>query len=349
MLSLLRGVKKAQATKPSNIRKLNPAERINLYEVLADRADQGAFAEGIEKLALLYQSRKGKSSAFKAALYHHIRATSSRKGQQIATSLSGLIPDDEKTTITTMESAGRLADGFKRARVQVEESIARRKQISAMLIPIIFYALSLYGVIKVMGTMVLPIMVKDGSSNALIILGSNIEAIGFALIAMIVAAYFYLAKAIPHGDPTGSIRKFLDNYVPPWSLFKIFSSIAFLEGFAVMKEADKSDKEAFIVLRSASNSLWYRSCINRMMENLRNPQYTALANNPIFSLEANDNILSMGSSISPDYLLRLAESEKERADKLIGITSNIIKYTTMALIVAVLYQVFVSYIEGLSF
>lgn len=239
---------------------INKEWRIDLYEVLAERLDNGiTLKESLQKLYERSRERKPKSSQ---TMLLKSMIDKLESGDLMSDALAAYVPEAERMLIAAGETSGTLVKdlGLVIELIKVN-SLLRSKIAKGVTSPLLMIGL-VYAFFIWMGVSLIPKFEKTSNPANWHGLAAQMRAVAsfstsywsvlFPVILAAIALVIYLR--LPYG--TGKLRIMLDK-IPPWSFYKLLQGGGWLMSFASLVSAGMTHETALTMI-SDNAKPWLR-------------------------------------------------------------------------------------------
>lgn len=199
------------------------------------------------------------------------------QGKHFATGLRRFVPESEAEIILATERKGDLAKGFAQAAYLASKQAELKAKVVSSLMGPAFTIVALLGLLAMMGGMVgaeiLTIVDKsylNTLQRTLFATGGFIYGYWWLIILMIGAVCWLAAQSMTRFPHTGSIRRFVDKRVPPWSIYNAVQGASMLAAISSMMSAGTPVGEAIDFIRKGARKNHYvRNACEMMVERLK--------------------------------------------------------------------------------
>lgn len=274
----------------------------------------------------------------------------------ISTALKKYVRDDEYQLITNGEISGDLAGGLVQASKIVK---SRSEMIMTLITSMIYPSLLIIGCLANMYMVyrnIMPIFrsvaPEERWTTSMRIL-TDISGFfinnGFYLSAFCILLFFVIRFSLPRY--TGPGRQYLD-YIPPWSLYKIFNGVSYLFNMAAMLNIDIPVAKALEGLEEKSNkNNWLQERIKEIRRYVLLGQSLAMAmkncgydfpseqciNKLLLHSEKSDNAQMM--SEYADKWLEEAKGKVKKTGVIITVLSVLMVFAFVVMMLSSIYSI----------
>lgn len=240
--------------------------RLEIYTMLVDLLrDSVPLYDGLGKIYHEGQGVYGKSFVKAVgAIQERMRDNSS-----LALAMEGLIPAKEVSMIHVAENSGRLADGLENIKkLLIEFDEIRSKIISAMIVPVIMFAVTLVVIggyaTNVFPTFIsfLPVVRWPGSTRMLYEFGNNLAG-GLWLHILVGIAIAVFLISVASRTVTGNIRNNVLDKIVPFNYVREVEASLFLSNMSSLLDSKVPFNDGLKLLGDTRNR-WLRWHIKQM-------------------------------------------------------------------------------------
>lgn len=243
-------------------------ERINLYKKLkAFTEEEFPVYDSLVKFKTRFEKKKDYKAKIIEAWLDHMKY-----GNSFSSSIKGWVPESELNLISSGEEGKGIESGLSEA-IKFAESSKKIKStiISGATYPLILFVV-IMGFIAMFSLKMAPPYLQFLPIERWPSLGADFYYVSKAVVDywyMVLLVFcissFFIAKTIPTW--TGRVREILDN-VPPWSVYKVYQSSAFLISLASMMQSGTPLNEALNKIQK-TNGRWVGRYVEKMSKNLK--------------------------------------------------------------------------------
>ena len=248
--------------------KLNLTKRINIYERLKSYTEE-EFP--VYESLIKFKARYDKKKDFRGKIIANW-LESMNNGLSFSQAIEGWVPDAELNLIASGEEGSGIEKGLGEA-ISFGNSAQKIKStiITGITYPVVLL-LVVGGFVAMFSVKLAPTYLSMLPLEEWPSLGQNFYAFSkfivdywYMVFAGIGVSSYIMMKTI--GNWTGPIRNIFD-YVPPWSVYKVYQSSAFLISLASMMQSGTPLNDALKRIKNTS-SPWLQIYVEDMMKNLR--------------------------------------------------------------------------------
>lgn len=248
-------------------------QRRDFYDDVRRFVDAGlAPYTVVEKMVSIYRGRR--RLRWKVTLLSRV-SSRMREGQSFAEAMTRFIPPEEAALLEAGEKTGTFIEALTKLVYLCEKRREARAAIISNLTPplIILCAATviLYFILKMVISEAIPLIPADKLSRLMIApiyigFGQFVMAYGIWIVLGLVATIIAIAYRLPRATPVG-LRARLDDYLPPWSLYRRLQSAFVLTTAAAMLAAGMPFKAAVSTMRRTSRG-WLAAHLRRIEQGL---------------------------------------------------------------------------------
>jgi toxin co-regulated pilus biosynthesis protein E len=247
---------------------MSPSLRAEFYEMLSALvADGKPLDASIRELKERYVAKKRPMAGM---LVHWLSTLD--EGKSFGEAVKGYAADTEATIIAATDKSGALAEGFKMAagvaRAGAEIRSAVMNEMRGPLIQLaVLFAVMLFFSIKIAPSLTgsIPMWAFDDNQRALFQLTDSVARYWFYAVPVMVAVVAGVIYSVPRY--TGALRPYL-NKIPPWSIYRTYSSASFMISLSALITAGVSIESALRFIRQQSPP-WLQSHLSIMVGRMR--------------------------------------------------------------------------------
>lgn len=257
-----------------------------------------------------------------------------RRGRPLADALSGWAPPEEVVLIGAAERGGRLAEGLE-ITAGMADSMGRivNAITGAVTYPAVIF-LALMGLVVFFAASLVPQLAESlppeqwtGDAATVHLLSQVVTGYWAVLILSVVTPITLIAATL--GTWTGTVRGWVDRWLPPWNLYRAYQSAAVLAALSAMTTAGIPVLDAVIAIRD-QGSPWVRRHLSRAVRRLRAGLSPGQALTlPLFDRETADDIHVYGASGSFETMLagigdRVVDATVRQAGRIARVVNGIL-------------------------
>ena len=242
--------------------------RLRLYDKLGRFAANGTpVVSALRNLQRRYAKRRDVRAGLFLSMVARVE-----DGIPVSTTMGAYIPPGERMLIQAGEDAGKIHDGFFKAK-QLAQDLQRLKAalIGELMYPVLLFVI-LCVILATVAIYLVPslegaIPVKDWPAFSL---GMRALAIGVKSYGIAAAAVLALAVAIALRTLAtwrGPLRERLDRWAPPWAIYREIQGSSFLIALAALTGAGQAVTTAVERMGTAA-SPWLKVHLRRMLRGL---------------------------------------------------------------------------------
>ncbi|MBA4242236.1 MAG: hypothetical protein C0448_16060 [Sphingobacteriaceae bacterium] len=243
-------------------------QRINIYERLKSYTEE-EFP--VYDSLIKFKARYDKKKDFRGKIIEYW-LESMKHGLSFSKSVEGWIPDAELNLISAGEEGSGIEKGlgeaisFARSAQKIKSTIITGVTYPVVLLAVVLGFVAMFSV-KLAPTYLgmLPLEEWPELGQNFYAFSSFIVSYWYMVLITLGVAAFFISKTI--GNWTGSVRQIFD-YVPPWSVYKVYQGSAFLISLASMMQSGTPLNDALKRIKNTS-SPWLQEYVNDMMTNLK--------------------------------------------------------------------------------
>jgi Type II secretory pathway, component PulF len=247
-----------------------PERRLDFYEQLqAFFTSHVSPSASLETMASIERDNDRNPNSIAARIYNNVNLSlndGSSETAPFATALAPYIPGNEAILLTGGEQAGKIESALTNisfiARADLEIShetrLVIRRCLFAFLMFVTAMLINAFWVLPEFDK-VYPMAKWQGMGASMVWMINYIKYGLIPTFILLAIAWFVIWKTLPTW--TGPVRNFLDNNVPPWSMYKITAGAQFLSALSAMMSSGMSDSESLSRLEEASAG-WLRERIS---------------------------------------------------------------------------------------
>jgi type II secretory pathway component PulF len=208
----------------------------------------------IEKMIQVYRGRR--RLRWKVKLLTRV-ATRMREGKAFSEALARYIPPEEAALLEAGEKTGTFIEALRKLAYLCEKRReAKAAMIKNLVPPAIIVAAAttiLYFILKMIITQAIPLIPPQKLTRLMIApvyigVGTYLMENGLMILMGVLAVIITIAMRLPRGTPTG-IRAKLDDWMPPWSLYRRLQSAFVMTTASAMLAAGMPFQMAVATMR----------------------------------------------------------------------------------------------------
>lgn len=242
-------------------------ERISLYERLKSYIEEGfPVYESLKKFRNRYQKRKDFREKILDSWLKKMES-----GQSFRHAIKGWVPDAELNLIASGEEGQGLHLGlaeairFATSSAKIKSTIKKGVMYPMALFIIIILFIAMFS-LQLAPTYLEILPLEKWPEAPLFLYGISEFIVTKWIYCLIIMVLISIIISKTIGVWTGPVREVFDK-VPPWSVYKVYQSSAFLISLASMMQSGVPLNEALIKIKNSSPK-WLNQYLDKMLKNL---------------------------------------------------------------------------------